>query len=112
MSEGIANETVAVSIELILHGFENFRTLVHGLLHDTINIGKIDIEAYRASADSGGAGMSLPHTGVFVGQHDVRITDLQFSVSDLAVRAIHANGFRRAEHFFVIFNCLGSALDD
>src|SRR5712675_2386631 len=112
MSERILNEAGAVSVKLVLHGLQDFRSIGRRFLDYAIDVGKIYIEAHRARADGGRAGVSLTHVGIFVGQHDVRVADLQFSVSDLAVRAIHANGFSSTENFLVIFNGLGSASDD
>src|SRR5258708_3131181 len=93
MSEWILNEAGAVSVELVLNRLQYFRALRPRLLYHTIDVGKIYIQAHRARPDRGRAGVSLPHCGILVGQHDVRVADLQLGVADLAVRAIHANGF-------------------
>src|SRR6202043_3300617 len=81
-------------------------------LDHAIDVRKVYIEAYRARADGGRAGVSLPHAGIFVAQHDVRVADLQLGVTDLAVGAIHAKEFGRAEDFLVVLNGLGRAPDD
>src|SRR6202050_1445541 len=110
MSERIANEAIAVSIELILHRLQDFRALIGGPLNYGVDVGKVYVQAYRAPAPGGRAGVPLPHAGIFVGQHDMRITDLQLGVTDLAVRAVHADGFGRANNFLVILDGLGSPL--
>src|SRR5216684_1133556 len=112
MSEWILNKARAVSVELVLHRLQKFRALGRRFLNYAIDVGKVYIQAHRTRADRSRAGVALPHAGIFVGQHDVRVADLQFGVTDLAVRAIHANGFSRSEDFLVILNRLGSALDD
>src|ERR1700679_2420335 len=112
MSERISNEAVPVSVELILHRLKDFRPLVHCALHDAVNVGEVYIQAHRAPTNSGRAGVSLSHAGILVGQHDMRVTDLQFGMSDLAVRAVHASDFRRTENLLVVFNGLGGAVDN
>src|ERR1700746_2635076 len=103
MSERILKEARAVYVELILNRLPNFRALCRRALEHAIDVGKVYIEAHWAGADGGRAGVSLPHAGILVGQHDVRISDLQLSVTDLAVRTIHETQFRRTENFIVVF---------
>src|SRR3982074_1000161 len=107
MSERILNEARAVAVELVLYRFQDFRALGRRALNHVIDVGKVYIEAYRARADGGRAGVPLPHAGILVRQHDVRVADLQLGVTYLAVRAIHANGFRRAEDLLVVLDGLG-----
>ena len=112
LSERILNEAGAISVELILHRLQDFRALGRRALNHVIHVGKIYIEAHRARADAGRADVSRPHVGIFVGQHDVRIADLQFGVAYLAVRAVHANRLSCSENIFVVLNGSCSALDD
>src|SRR6202166_822441 len=102
VSEWILNEAIAVSVELVLHRLQDFRSLGRRFLDHAINVGKVDIEAHWATANSGGTGVSLPHAWIFVCQHDVRVADFQLGVTDLAVRAVHANSFRRPKNFLEI----------
>src|SRR5712692_10333824 len=112
MSARILIESGAVYVELVLNRLQDFGALGRRALDHAIHVGKVYIEAHRAGADGGRAGVSLSHAGVFVGQHDVRVADLQLGMTNLAVRAIHTNGFSRSEDFLVILNGLGSAPDD
>src|SRR5271163_3530670 len=83
MSKRILKEAVAVSIKLVLHRFQDFRPLGLRALDYAIDVGKVYIQAHRASADGRRARVSLSHVGIFVGQHDVRIADLQLGVPTL-----------------------------
>ncbi len=112
MSERILNEAGAVSIELVLDRLQDFRALGFRAFDHAINVGKVYIQADRAPADGGRAGVPLPHLGILVGQHDVRVADLEFGVTHLAIRAIHPKDFGRAEDFLVILNGLGRAFDN
>src|SRR5438270_13559813 len=112
MAKRILNEAGTVSVELVLNRLQDFRALSRRALNHAIDVGKVNIEAYRAGADGGRAGIALPHAWIFVGQHDVRVADLQLGMTDLAVRTIHANGFSRSEYFLVILNRLRRTFDD
>src|SRR5579864_8688816 len=70
------------------------------------------MEAYRAGADAVGAGMPLAHLGIFVGNHDSRVADLEFGVTDFAIGLAHAKNFGGTENFLVIIDGLRSILDD
>src|SRR5579872_6621400 len=112
MSERILNETGAVSIELVLDRLQDLRALGNRFINHAVYVGKIHVEAYGAGADSCSAGVALSHFWIFIGQHDVRVSNLQFGMADLAVRAIHANLFRSPEHFLVVVDGLSGASDD
>src|ERR1044071_2325937 len=112
MSKRILNEAGAVSVELGLDRLEDLRALGNRLFDHAVYVRKIHIEAYGTGADGGSAGVSLPHFWIFIGQHDVRVPNLQFGMADLAVRAIHANLLGGPEHFLVVLDGLSRASDD
>ena len=112
MSEWILQEAGAVSVKLVLHWLQDFRALSRRALDHAIDVGKIYIQAHRARADGGRTGVSLSHAGIFVGQHDVRVADLQLGVTDLAIGTVHANGFSRSENLLVVLDGLGGAPDN
>src|SRR5205814_2794774 len=64
----------------------------------------------RSSDLAGGAGIALAHLGIFIGEHDAGVADLQLGMADLAAGAVHADHFSSTENIFVIFDGLGSAL--
>src|SRR6266850_1933794 len=102
MSEWILDESRTVPVELVLNRLQDFRALGSGALDYAVDIREIYVEAHRARADGGRAGVSLAHAGIFVSQHDVRVANLQFGVTHFAVRATHANEFSRAENLLVV----------
>ena len=112
VSEGILDEAGAISIELVLNRLEELRALCGCAFDDFVDVGKVDVEAHRAAANSGCAGVSRAHAGIFVGQHDVGVADFEFGVTDLAVRAGHADGFSGSEDFLVVVDGLRRAPDD
>src|ERR1700737_2319476 len=93
VSEGILDEAGAISVELVLNRLEGLRALWGCALHDIVDVGKVDVEAHRTAADGVGAGVPLSPAGIFIGQHDMGVANLQLCVTDLAVRAVHAYGF-------------------
>src|ERR1051326_3253937 len=112
MSKRILNEAGAVSVELGLDRLEDLRALGDRLFDHAVHVRSIYIEAYGACADGGGAGMALPHFWIFIGQHDVRVPNLQFGMADLAVGAIHAHLLGGPEDFLVVLDGLSRASDD
>src|ERR1700754_2087180 len=55
LSEGILDETGAITVELVLNRLEELRALCGCALHDVVDVGKVDVEADRAAADGVGA---------------------------------------------------------
>src|SRR5437879_833079 len=55
VSEGILDEAGAISVELVLNRLEELRALCSCALHDVVDVGKVDVEAYGAAADGVGA---------------------------------------------------------
>ena len=112
VSEGILDEAGAVSVELVLNRLEELRAFCGCAFDNVVDVGEVDVEAYRAAADGGGAGVSRAHAGIFVGQHDVGVADFELGMTDLAVRAGHADGFRGTEDFLVVVDGLRRVPDD
>ena len=95
-----------------MNGLENFGACGYGALDDFIDVGEIHVKTYRTGANGDRARMAQPHAWIFIGQHDVRIADLQFSVGDFAARLFHAHHFSGAKNIFVIFNGLRGPFDN
>src|SRR5437588_5836 len=55
---------------------------------------------------------AIAHTGVLIGQHDDRITDLDFGVTHRTVRSRHAKQLGRAKRVLVELDRLRGAFDD
>ena len=76
--EGILDGAVAIAIELVLGGLHDLCALLDGARDDGIHVIDVEHEADRSAPDCFGA--PIPHSGTFVGQHDMAIADLDFSV--------------------------------
>src|SRR5262245_14846628 len=109
VAEWIFETAGAVSIKLILDRPCQLRTRVHGALNKGIDIFNVEHDADRCTAE--GFWTAEVHFGIFIGHHDPRISDLDFSVGDLAVRLCKAHELLRAECFLIEFQSFGGAFD-
>src|SRR5882672_10630866 len=112
MSKWVLKEARAISVELVLDWLQNFRLLCDCPFNDLVAIRHVYVQTHRGTAHGSGASVALAHAGIFVRQHDARITDLQLCVTNLAVRTIHPHDYSRAEDILVILNRFRSTLDD
>src|SRR5260370_21656523 len=70
MSKRILDESGTITVELVLDWLQDFCSRGCCALDYAINIWEVEIQAYRAGAHGGGAGISRTHAGILIGQHD------------------------------------------
>src|SRR5262249_50203737 len=71
MSEWILKESGPVHVELVLNRLENLRAFRPGFLYNPVNIGEVNVQAYRTGTNRSCAGVSRSHARILIGQHDV-----------------------------------------
>ena len=88
MAERIEKRARPITVELIHHGADLFCTSSHSLFRDGIDVRNIQHDAYRCTTERPGRFMADFTMGFilrFVGEHDVRIANPYFRMSDLPV---------------------------
>src|SRR5664279_6649070 len=100
MSEWVLNEAHAISIELVRNRLQYLRSIGHGALHRGIDIFNVKQHAHGRIAQRERA--LVTHLGKLIGQHDVRVANLQFSMPNAAVGTRHAHNFGCSENILVV----------
>ena len=110
MAERVVQGSAAIAVELIRDGPNHLGAGGEGASGHGIHIIHIKKNAHRRAAQGhGAAGAAL---GEFVGEHDARIADLQFGVTDTAVGMRDAHQFLGAKGVFVEFDGAGRVGND
>jgi hypothetical protein len=89
--EWILDGAIAIAIKLVLERFEYLGSPRDGFFISRIYIGDMNKKPHGGIAE--GLWTDGLHLGVFIGQHDDRVTDLQLRVSDASIGLRH--GMRR-----------------
>jgi len=99
VTEGIAKAPASITVDLIRNREKLVEAGGPGAGAQGVGIFDVQIDVGRGSAEGQRSGHHRP--GKLVRNHDARISNLDFRVSDSAVFHVHAIGFARIEDLFV-----------
>ena len=110
MTKRIGKHAGAIAVKLVFDRLYLFGSCCKGIGKYFVNIGDIKMEAYWRAADGLRAFCATFRT--FIGQHDDRIVNFDFSMGDFAIWRWQAHPYGCTEYIFVKFNGFGRALNN
>src|SRR5216684_476271 len=108
--ERVLYESGAVAIELILYRLQYLSPGCNGIVHNGVHIVDVKKDANRGTAAR--LRSQVSHVGELVGQHNRRISNLDFGVPDPAIGLRHAHKLGGSEGLFVKLDSISRTLYD
>src|SRR5215467_4240220 len=107
MTKGITHFAVAIAPELVRKWHFDLGAGFHRAVEHYVHVFGVDDE--RTTRDGIGA-RSLGNAGKFVTEHQARVANLQFGVTDSAAGASHAPELLGLKNLLIVINGFGSIL--